>query len=226
MTTFDRTYPRRERPGAYEAHPAGEAIGLVLVAHEIFGLTPHIKSVCDRLAALGFLAIAPDLFADHLDGLCLPYTEAGKKEGLRIKNALTEEGLLETLSGISQRTTYKGPCAVIGFCLGGTLAWMAASTLDLRASVGYYPVGIGRHLKAAPRCPVLLHFGRHDRSITAAEVDAVATAYPTVDLHTYEAGHAFNRDDDAAYEPMAATAAWRRTAEFLQAHMISAGAIR
>lgn len=148
----------------------------------------------------------------------MPYTAEGKKEGLRIKAELTEELMLRDVGAVVQGAEFAGFQAVMGFCLGGTLAWMAADAFPIHAAIGYYAVGLGKHLRASPRCPVLLHFGRRDPTIPPTEVAAVAAAFPQVAVHEYDAGHAFNRDDDAAYVAAAAAQAWQRSLAFLEEH--------
>ena len=195
----------------YVAKPRRPARGRVLVAHEIFGLTPHIRSVCDRLAVAGYEALAPDLFAEVLGGRFLPYTTEGKAEGLRIKSLIGEEALagrLEAEAGKGERF------GVVGFCLGGTLAWLLSERTVVACVVGYYAVGLERHLGVRPSCPVLLHFGVHDPATPPATRQAVHESHPTVRMHEYDAGHAFNRDDDKPFHAASAELAWKRTLDF------------
>jgi carboxymethylenebutenolidase len=205
----------------YRAAPGTEPKGVLVVAQEIFGLTQHVKSVCDRLAALGYLAVAPDLFARMLAGRQLPYTDSGKKEGLRIKNALGEAALARDLEAVARAVApaQAGRIGLVGFCLGGTLAWLLAAKQLAACVVAYYPVRIEEHLARAPECPVLLHFGKSDPSISRAAVLSVRAAWPAVEVHEYDAGHAFNRDDDKTYDAASAEVAWRRTAGFLRRHL-------
>ncbi len=202
---------------AYRSDPRGTPRGTVVVAHEIFGLTPHIRSVCDRLAAAGYAAIAPDLFADALHGDILPYTAEGKQRGVAIKNELGEAHLAAHLQEFIPDG--KGKVAVLGFCLGGTLAWMSADPARVACVVAYYAVGLLRHPPVQAHAPVLMHFGRTDPSIPGAEVAAFRERQPRVEIHEYDAGHAFNRDDDRAFEPEAAKLAWSRTMDFLDRHL-------
>lgn len=204
----------------YRADPSGVAKGVLVVAQEIFGLTQHVMSVCDRLAALGYLAVAPDLFARSLAGRRLPYTESGKKEGLRVKNALGEAALAADLHAVARAVAaaYPGRMGLVGFCLGGTLAWLLART-PAACVVAYYPVRIEEHLAHAPGCPVLLHFGKSDSSISQAAVLSVRAACPAAEVYEYDAGHAFNRDDDKTYDAASAELSWRRTSAFLRRHL-------
>lgn len=188
------------------------AKGTVVVAHEIFGLTPHIRSLCDRLAAAGYAALAPDLFSHELQGGFLPYTAEGKSEGLRIKEAIGEAKMAAQIEALVAGAG--GRVGVMGFCLGGLLAWLAAARPGVACAVGYYAVGLERHMSSRPQCPVLLHFGRTDPSIPAATVSAVRKAYPQVEVCEYDAGHAFNRDDDRSFHAASAQLAWERTLSF------------
>lgn len=186
----------------------------IVVVHEIFGLTAHIRSLAARLEEAGYRAHTPDLFG----GEVLPYTAQGKQQGLALKNALGEEALARRVIDAADQAGEGKPVGVIGFCLGGTLAWLAARSAVIGCAVGYYSVGIGRHLAVAPRCPVMMHFGRTDPSIKPEELRALREAHPTVQVHEYDAGHAFNRDDDAPYHRESALLAWRRSLAFFARH--------
>lgn len=207
----------------YRAAPAGAPRAAIVVVHEIFGLTPHIRSLCDRLASAGYLAVAPDLFPE-LEGGFLPYSKDGKERGLAIKNAAGEAQLAQSVTRVAGALAAEGhKVGVIGFCLGGTLAWLAAAQAPVHCAVGYYSVGVGRHLDAHPgahpRGPVLMHFGRSDPAIQPAEIAALRAAHPAVEVYEYDAGHAFNRDDDAAYEAVSAAQAWKRSLDFFAIHL-------
>jgi len=213
MTVNANTLP------AWRSDPAGPARGAVIVVHEIFGLTPHIKSLCVRLAGDGYIAVAPDLFAGQFDGEFLPYTPDGKQTGIAVKNQLGEEAMAAQLALWVEQLATENNVAVIGFCLGGTLAWLCSALPGVSCAVAYYGVGLGRHLGVHPRAPVLMHFGRRDPSIPAAEIAALRDAYPALEIHEYDAGHAFNRDDDVNYQEASAKPAWQRTMAFLDQHL-------
>lgn len=204
----------------YRAVPKRDSRANIIVVQEIFGVTPHIRTICDRLAERGFTAVAPDLFSRDVPETLLPYTKTGKERGLAIKNAIGEERMARDVMAVAG--TMQGRTGVIGFCLGGTVAWLAAAQPGIACTVGYYPVKIDAHLGSKPACPVLLHFGRTDTSIPMSALDAVRAAYPEVDVQEYEAGHAFNRDDDVSFNPQAAATAWRRTLDFFGRHLAHA----
>jgi carboxymethylenebutenolidase len=108
---------------------------------------------------------------------------------------------------------------VIGYCLGGTLAWLAATRLHPDAAVGYYGGRIGNYAAENPTAPVMLHFGKHDNHIPAAEVEKVQSAHPEVEIYWYDAGHGFNATPRSSYNPEAARLAGERSLSFLTKHL-------
>jgi carboxymethylenebutenolidase len=110
--------------------------------------------------------------------------------------------------------------AVVGFCLGGTLAWLSATRLNAKAAVGYYRGRISNYVAEQPRCPVMLHVGALDKHIPTSEIDKIQHADPGLPLFLYEnAGHGFNCDQRADYNPSAASLARERTLNFLRSHV-------
>jgi carboxymethylenebutenolidase len=111
------------------------------------------------------------------------------------------------------------PAGVVGYCYGGTLAWLAATRLAPAAAVGYYGGHIARFAQEKPQAPVLLHFGKQDNHIPQADVAKVQAAHPKVEIGWYDAGHAFNNDTRASYNAEAAKEAMARTLAFLNRHL-------
>ena len=110
---------------------------------------------------------------------------------------------------------------VIGYCFGGLLAWLSATRLHPAAAVGYYAGRIGNFAAEVPKVPVQLHFGKLDTHIPAEQVEAVHAAHPEVEIHWYEgAGHGFNCDMRASYNPQAAALARGRALAFLKKHLL------
>ncbi|NML47276.1 dienelactone hydrolase family protein [Ramlibacter sp. G-1-2-2] len=207
------------RFGAYAARPATAARAGIVVLQEIFGVNAHIRSICDRLAALGYLAVAPALYDRAERDAQLAYGAEGVARGRAIRQQVNDDVAMRdvaaTVDAIGAELGPQGKIGVIGFCWGGTLAWLAAARLArVDAAVAFYGTGIAGYLAEAPRKPVLLHFGRQDTNIPQADVAKLRAAFPAVPVHEYDAGHGFNCDDRAAYEPASAKAAWDRTTAF------------
>lgn len=213
---------------AYVARPEGTPKGAVVVVQEIFGVNQHIRSVADSYALEGYVAIAPALFDRIERGVELEYSEEGWKKAFELYGRLNvDTALLDVAAAYKfiEAEEHKG-IAIIGFCYGGLMAWLAATrgeVLKIQPSctVGYYAGGIGNVAKEEPSCPVMLHFGAEDAHIGKDQVDAVRAAHPEVQVYVYEgAGHAFNRDaDPASYAPDASRMAKERTLEFLRTHI-------
>ena len=199
-------------------HASPPAAGLVVV-QEIFGVNAHIRDVCDRLTAAGYATLAPALFDRALRGVELDYDAGGVARGRKIREQVGEDGPLADVAAAVARLRPLGRVGIIGFCWGGSLAWLAATRLGVAAAVGYYGGQIAQHLDEKPDCPVLLHFGEKDASIPVADAEAVRAAHPEVAVHLYPAGHGFNCDRRASYHAESAALAGRRTLAFLDSHL-------
>jgi carboxymethylenebutenolidase len=132
-----------------------------------------------------------------------------------------EEALVDVnaaLKYVRQQTGKKS--GVIGYCLGGLLAWLSATRLRPDAAVGYYAGRIGNFASESPTAPVQLHFGKLDTHIPAEQVEKVHSAHPEVEINWYEnAGHGFNCDMRASYNPEASALARSRALAFLKRHL-------
>jgi carboxymethylenebutenolidase len=200
---------------AYESRPEAPAAAIV-IAQEIFGLNSHIRSVVDRYATLGFHAIAPALFDRVERGLELGYTQDDVARGREIRTAIEWDVTMLDVGAAVTHVAPTGSVAVIGYCWGGSLAWLAASQLPVAAAVGYYGGQITQFLDRSPRCPVLLHFGALDSAIPLDGVAKIGEQYPDVEIHIYDdADHGFNCDARATYHPESAALALERTLAFL-----------
>ena len=207
---------------AYVARPAGEPIAGLVVIQEIFGVNQHIRSVADGYAKDGFLAVAPALFDRVERGVELAYDGPESQKGMALLQKLdNEEALVDVnaaLKYVRQQTGKKS--GVIGYCLGGLLAWLSATRLRPDAAVGYYAGRIGNFASENPMAPVQLHFGKLDTHIPAEQVDKVHQAHPEVEINWYEnAGHGFNCDMRASYNPEASALARSRALAFLKKHL-------
>ena len=207
---------------AYTAAPAAPtSMGLVVI-QEIFGVNPHIRSVVDRFAADGFLSIAPALFDRVRPGIELPYNADTMKEGFRYVTALDQKKTVADVdAAVSWLRAQPGitKVGVVGFCWGGTLAYLANARLKVDATVSYYGGGVQFYLEEKPNAPAIFHFGEHDDHIKSDVWDLIRTTYPQFPVYTYPAGHAFNRDGNEAYNAEAATLAMQRTLAFLRENL-------
>jgi len=203
---------------AWVARPAGEPIAALVVVQEIFGVNAHIRSVADGWARDGFLAVAPALFDRIEPGVELAYEGPDMQRAMSFIPRLdVEKSLLDTKAAMECAATSTGKkVAVIGYCFGGTIAWLAATRLGASAAVGYYGGRIANYASENPACPVMLHFGRQDAHIPAEEVAKVQSAHPEVEIYWYDAGHGFNCDVRASYNPAAAMLARERSLAFLK----------
>lgn len=207
--------------GAYVALPAGEPIAALVVIQEIFGVNAHIRSVADGYAKDGFLCVAPALFDRIQPGVDLGYEDEDVQTA---RSMIPKFNLDKAVEDIQAAVEYAASASemnvgVIGYCLGGTLAWLCATRLRPTAVVGYYGGNIGKFAAETPTCPVMLHFGREDAHIPASEVEKVQAAHPEVEIYWYDAGHAFNCEPRPSYNAEAAKVARERTVEFLKKHL-------
>jgi carboxymethylenebutenolidase len=207
--------------GAYVAYPTGEPVAGLVVVQEIFGVNRHIRSVADGYARDGFLAVAPALFDRIEPGVELDYGGADRQKAMSLLAQLDpEKSLFDVAAAIEFAASTTGNKAgVVGYCYGGTMAWLAASRHNPGAAVGYYGGRIAHYAEEKLRAPVLLHFGRQDAHIPAEEIGRIRTAHPEVEIYLYDAGHGFNRDVEASYEQDSALAARERSLEFLKLHL-------
>jgi carboxymethylenebutenolidase len=202
--------------------------GLVLF-QEIFGVGSYIRSVAERLAAAGYVVGAPDMFwrfapgweQDHDEaGLAASFEAVGKLDmGSAVADGVAA---VSTLSGLAE---VSGTPGVIGYCLGGTLAWAAAVNGDPSVCVSYYGSGVASMIDQIDRvtCPTLFHFGNTDAFIPNEGVDAIGAAIagrPGFVINVEAAGHAFDNHESAMfYNESAAKAAWAKTMAFLGEHL-------
>lgn len=200
--------------GAYLAEPA-ESRGGVVVIQEVFGVNAHVRDLVDRFAAAGFTAIAPCFF-DHLEAdVELDYDAQGLAKGRALVAELGVERAIEDVASAADAIRSAGRIGTVGYCWGGTVALLAALRLGL-PSVSYYGARNLAYLgTTTPKAPVMFHFGERDASIPADAIQAHRDRLPQMEVFTYPAGHAFNRDvDPAVHDAASARLAWQRTLSF------------
>ena len=200
---------------AWLAAPQGPARGAVVVAQEIFGVNRHIRRVTDEYAANGYVAIAPCLYDRVRRGIELGYSEKEVQEGRGYRLQIPREKTLLDLTASINVVKHAGRVAVIGYCWGGTLAYLAACELPVSCAVSYYGGQIKDHLDKSPRRPVMYHFGERDPHIPMSDVDRIRAADPDGVFHLYPAEHGFNCEDRGSYDAASARLALERTLAFL-----------
>jgi carboxymethylenebutenolidase len=206
---------------AYIARPASAPVAGLVVIQEIFGVNEHIRSVAEGFARDGFLAVAPALFDRIEPGIDLGYEAEDRQKAMSFFPKIDmEKAVMDTAAAIDCAASESGrKVGVIGYCFGGSVAWLAATRLHPAAAVGYYGGQSGRYAAEVPNCPVILHFGRQDAHIPPTVAEAVHAAHPDVEIHWYDAGHAFNCDPRPSYNAAAATLARQRSLQFLKTHL-------
>lgn len=215
LTTSDQ-----HQLGAYRAEPKGMPKGGIVVAQEIFGVNSHIRNVCDRLAAAGYVAVAPALFDRFVRDFESGYSpdEVAHARGYLGKIDWSKM-LLDIEAGVKDVQS-AGPVGVVGFCMGGSIAYLAATRLNgLSAAVAFYGGQIVKYASEKPKCPVQMHFGDQDASIPLSDVEIITQKRPDTEVYIYPAGHGFNCDERASFHEPSAKLAWQRTLDFLDKNM-------
>lgn len=204
--------------GAYLAEPEGTPRGGLVIVQEIFGVNPHIRDVADRYAREGWLAIAPALFDPLRPDVELDYTAEGVAEGLGLVGELGFERPLAAIAAAAETVAHAGRVGVVGYCWGGSLAYLAAIRLGLPA-VSYYGGRNTLFTDQVARAPLMFHYGLRDAHISAADREQVQQANPDAAVYVYDADHGFNCDRRGSYDAEAAALAGRRSLEFFERHL-------
>jgi carboxymethylenebutenolidase len=201
---------------AWLAAPAGGPRGAVVIGQEIFGVNRHIRAVADDYAAAGYVTIAPCLFDRVRRGIELGYSPQESQEGRGYRIQIPLEKTLADLAACINVVRHAGRVAMIGYCWGGSLAYVAACELPVACAVVYYGGQIAKeHLGRTPKRPVMYHFGEKDPHIPPSDIDRIRAVDPGGIFHLYPADHGFNCDERAAYDAASAQLARERTLAFL-----------
>ncbi len=213
-------------PG-YLAVPNGEHGPGVIVLQEWWGLDEHIRSICDRLAAAGFYALAPDLYR----GETTTQPSEAQQKMMALSMDEVEQDMCGAADYLAAQPGFEGPgVGAVGFCLGGGLAiWAAATCSNIDAAVTYYYVmPHGKPDFSAISGPVLGHFGTADEFIPTEDTNKLESelrdAGVATTFHYYDgAGHAFFNDTNrlGTYDQGLAEASWERTVDFLRSALAS-----
>lgn len=202
--------------GGYRADPAGTPKGAIVVIQEIFGVNSHIRNICDRLAKEGYVAIAPAIFDRIEPNFESGYTPEEVAVARKFVAAPDWPAMLRDTQAAIDAVKSIGPVGIVGFCLGGSVAYAAATRLSgLGAAVGYYGGAIVRFADDKPAVPTQLHFGEKDTGIPLTDVETVRTKRPDVEVFIYPgAQHGFGCDEHASYDKPSSDLAWQRSLAF------------
>jgi carboxymethylenebutenolidase len=208
---------------AYEVLPDGPARGSLVLIQEIFGVNHHIRAVCDRFAAEGYRVVSPALFDRVERDVDLGYSDDDRIKGRALLAKLGWPEMLMDTEAAMQAAAGGGRLGVVGYCLGGSLAWFAATRLaGASAAVCYYGAQIPSFAEEQPKCPVLMHFGEQDQGIPIAGVENVREQQrgAPVEIYVYPgAGHGFSCDERASFNEASHELAYARTLAFVRKHV-------
>jgi carboxymethylenebutenolidase len=224
-TTISLTAADGHVLNAFVAEPLGAPAAGIVVIQEIFGVNTHIQEDTTRFADAGYLAIAPHMFDRAKVGVNLGYTGEALDEGRGYAMALTPEGIMADVVAAAMALKARGvsQIGIVGYCFGGTVAATAACHLSehFTAAVSYYGGGVGDLVKsgAAPKIPLMLHFGDRDVWIPSESVEAVAAAWPGP-VHRYDANHGFHCDHRSDFDQASSDLAQDRTLAWFAEHLV------
>jgi len=205
---------------AYRAEPSSTPKGGLVVIQEIFGVNSHIREVCEGFAADGYVAIAPALFDRAEIGVDLGYEEEDRQKGMGLRSQIDWDENVKDAVAAREAISDSGKVAIVGYCFGGTVAWLGACSGSFNAAVGYYGGFIHNFLDQDANCPVQLHFGAEDQGIPIENVDKIRDAKSDVDIYVYEgAGHGFICNHRASYHEGATTTSRTRTLDFFDTNL-------
>jgi carboxymethylenebutenolidase len=199
--------------GGYRAEPQGKAKGGIVVIQEIFGVNHHIRSMCDRFAALGYVAVAPAVFDRVQPNFECGYSPDEIAHARTLIPKIDWGKMLLDVAAAIDNVKSAGKVGIVGFCMGGSVAFLAAGKLDgLAAAVGYYGGQIAKNVDVKPKVPTLLHFGDQDQSIPMSDVELIKQKRSDCEIYVYQgAGHGFACDERGSYNEAAHKTAWERT---------------
>ena len=207
--------------GGYRAEPSSAPKAAEVVIQEIFGVNHHIRSVCDRLADEGYVAIAPAIFDRTQPDFQCGYSPDEVATARKFIASPDWEAMLRDTQAAIDAVKKVGPVGIIGFCLGGSIAYAAATKLSgLKAAIGYYGGAIVRFADEKPVAPTQLHFGEKDAGIPLTDVETIKTKRPDVEVFIYPgAQHGFHCDERGSYDKSSADIAWPRSLDFFAKHL-------
>jgi carboxymethylenebutenolidase len=206
--------------GGYRAEAAGTPKGGLVVIQEIFGVNHHIRNVCDRFAALGYTSVAPAVFDRMTPDFECGYTPEEVEHARSFIPKIDWAAMMRDTAAAIASVSSVGKVGIVGYCMGGSVAFLAACNLTgLSCAIGYYGGAIAKNADKAPKVPTLLHFGDQDHSIPLTDVALVKEKRPDCEIYVYHAGHGFSCDERGSYNEAAHKEALGRTLAWLQKYV-------
>jgi carboxymethylenebutenolidase len=195
---------------AYHAPPRDARRGGLVLVQEIFGVTEHIRELCEGFAEDGYEVIAPSLFDRVAPGFQADYSPPSIETGRQLSAAAPWEQVQGDLQAAIDALA--GPVFVVGFCWGGAAAWLAACRCEgLAAAACFYGRRISELARETPKVPTILHFGKTDPTIPPETIEEIRARHPDLPVYLYDAGHGFVSDRRADYDADSARLARLRT---------------
>src|SRR5256714_6575399 len=206
---------------AYRATPSGKPRGGLVVVQEIFGVNHHIRNVTDGFAADGYVALAPALFDRVERGFETGYQPADIERGRAVRGKLQiEHAVMDVRAAVKELQKAGLKVGVVGYCFGGTVAWLAATRIDgVAAAASFYGGGVAGAAGGQPQGPGIFPFGGTHPSISQGHWGPVQGQRPQDPLHIYPAGHGFACDERGSFHPESAKLARQRTIDFFRQHV-------
>jgi carboxymethylenebutenolidase len=207
-----------------EPDPGTNKKPAILILSEMFGLNGPMRELADLFASRGHATMVPNVFWRSEPTIGLAYEGPERQVAIdRLKTLDFKQIPLDLRAAVEKLRSLpscSGKVAAIGFCAGGTLAFLAAAHSGVDAAVSFYALGIGAHLADLPliRCPVQLHYGSRDPHVPMTEIDPVLAAtrgHASISAHLYDAGHSFFNKVRPTYDAGAARLAEERITDLL-----------
>ena len=196
---------------AYLAETVGIPRGGIVVVQDAYGLGDYVKSVCDSYAREGYFTIAPAIYDRQERNAIFDHSDVSKRRARLLRSNLSWDNLMLDLEAARRHVSIFGNVGIIGFCVGGSAAWLSACHLEFSCASAYYGKDISSWLDMSPKCPILLHFGDRDHLISIEDISGIQRKRPDLSVHLYPAGHGFDAKD-----PSSAFLARHRTLEMFR----------
>lgn len=204
--------------GAWLVEPEGTPKGGIVVVQEIFGVNQHIRDLAQRFADNGYVAIAPAFF-DHVEtGVELAYDRSGFARGRHLAGEISMHDAVADVASAAESIASAGRIGCVGYCWGGTIAFLAATRLGL-PSASFYGSRNVQYLDEEAKAPLQFHFGKQDSSIPPEAVERHRTEVADAEIFVYPAGHGFNCTMRKDYDAESSELAWSRVLTFFDKHL-------